>query len=527
MLKRITYRCLLFLVAFFGIGSAQAQMMVSVTNVKDACDATNNGSFDVTVTGSTGTIVMNIFGPPNQAGLMPLDGVPFPVTGLAPRGAPLSYTVVVQDDLETVVSFQAIENVTPDMTVAAEPGFPMDNTDCAAPNGAISISVSGGTGSFSYSWTGPGVFTSTSEDISMLVGGTYTVVVSDDGTNCSRTEMFTITDPLPSLFNVITGSPLDVCDGDDAVIQIDGNQSGIDYTIHVNGIANVASTVTGDGSPPPLSLTLTSASFVDSDILTVVAVDGMCPPLLMTGSVTVNLLSDPTAQNITTADPLDVCTGDDAVIDLDGSEVGVTYEILVNGVPSGTTAPAGAAISITLPSASFADTDVLTVEGQLGVCTTPMTGSVTINLLPDPVAYNITTASPQLVCSGDDVTLDLDNSDAGTTYEILVNGVPSGTTAPGIAGPLSITLPSASFADTDVLTIEGQIGTCATPMTGSVTISLLPDPTAQNITTADPLDVCTGDDAVIDLDGSEVGVTYEILVNGVPSGTTARARVPR
>ncbi len=214
----------------------------------------------------------------------------------------------------------------------------------------------------------------------------------------------------------------------------------------------------------------------------------------MTGSVTINLLPDPVAYNITTASPQLVCSGDDVTLDLDNSDPGTTYEILVNGVPSGTTAPGIAGpLSITLPGASFADTDVLTIEGQIGTCATPMTGSVTISLLPDPTAQNITTADPLDVCTGDDAVIDLDGSEVGVTYEILVNGVPSGTTAPGTGAAISITLPSASFADTDVLTVEGQLGVCTTPMTGSVTINLLPIPTA-GLLSSDPNDIiCVGD----------------------------------
>jgi hypothetical protein len=46
-------------------------------------------------------------------------------------------------------------------------------------DGAIDISVSGGTSGFSYSWTGPSGFTSSSEDISGLESGLYSVTITD------------------------------------------------------------------------------------------------------------------------------------------------------------------------------------------------------------------------------------------------------------------------------------------------------------------------------------------------------------
>lgn len=58
-------------------------------------------------------------------------------------------------------------------------------------DGAIDITISGGTAPYTYSWGGTGGFTSTSEDISGLVTGTYTVVVTDaNGCTFQITDIF-------------------------------------------------------------------------------------------------------------------------------------------------------------------------------------------------------------------------------------------------------------------------------------------------------------------------------------------------
>lgn len=61
-------------------------------------------------------------------------------------------------------------------------------------DGSIDISVAGGTGDYTFTWTGPGAFFSSQEDITDLCAGTYTVTVTDEN-DCMVTDDFTITEP--------------------------------------------------------------------------------------------------------------------------------------------------------------------------------------------------------------------------------------------------------------------------------------------------------------------------------------------
>lgn len=60
-------------------------------------------------------------------------------------------------------------------------------------NGAINLSVSGGLVPYSYMWSGPGVNGTTSQDLTGLVAGTYTVTVTDAA--CTRTQSFNVGQP--------------------------------------------------------------------------------------------------------------------------------------------------------------------------------------------------------------------------------------------------------------------------------------------------------------------------------------------
>ncbi len=61
-------------------------------------------------------------------------------------------------------------------------------------NGAINLSHSGGFAPFTFNWTGPNGFTATTEDLTNIPAGTYTVSYSD-GTGCMRTQSFNVGSP--------------------------------------------------------------------------------------------------------------------------------------------------------------------------------------------------------------------------------------------------------------------------------------------------------------------------------------------
>jgi gliding motility-associated-like protein len=76
-------------------------------------------------------------------------------------------------------------------------------------NGSINISVSGGTGNFSYSWTKDTTPFSNNEDISNLNPGTYVVSVTD-ANNCGpKTETFTISQPQILTANLVNQTSVD------------------------------------------------------------------------------------------------------------------------------------------------------------------------------------------------------------------------------------------------------------------------------------------------------------------------------
>lgn len=88
------------------------------------------------------------------------------------------------------------------------------NVTCnGALTGAVDLMVSGGSGNYSYLWSSTG-FTATSEDITGLAAGSYTVVVTDiDYGGCTVTETYTVTQPaLPITVSSVNITPV-LCNG--------------------------------------------------------------------------------------------------------------------------------------------------------------------------------------------------------------------------------------------------------------------------------------------------------------------------
>ena len=111
------------------------------------------------------------------------------ITGLAAG----KYIVGVKDAAGCSVSTEAtITQPTAPLTAEAT----LTNINCnGAATGAITLNVSGGTPSYTYSWIGPSSFTSSSKDISSLSAGTYTVSITDASLCPVYTNSFTITQP--------------------------------------------------------------------------------------------------------------------------------------------------------------------------------------------------------------------------------------------------------------------------------------------------------------------------------------------
>lgn len=113
-------------------------------------------------------------------------------------GKPLKFSVL-DGDVKKVAgaALPATTNVTANAVVIVMPvneTSTLKNITCnGGGDGGITLAVSGGTGTYTYSWTGPKNFTSTLKDISTLSAGTYNVTITSGA--ATKTDVFTLTQP--------------------------------------------------------------------------------------------------------------------------------------------------------------------------------------------------------------------------------------------------------------------------------------------------------------------------------------------
>ncbi|NNC83886.1 MAG: hypothetical protein HKN79_09930, partial [Flavobacteriales bacterium] len=168
-------------------------LSIDIISTDLSCFNDSSGAIDITVTGGTGTYSYLWTGPDaftsGDEDISDLDAG--------------DYTVQVTDEnlctADSTITLSEPDAIILD-TLVTQIACPGDE------NGSIDLTISGGSGTYTVSWTGPGAFSSSDEDISDLDEGIYTVVVTDDNL-CSETLSVEIIDPLPM---VITGVVTDV-----------------------------------------------------------------------------------------------------------------------------------------------------------------------------------------------------------------------------------------------------------------------------------------------------------------------------
>ncbi|MBO0359793.1 T9SS type A sorting domain-containing protein [Hymenobacter sp. BT186] len=177
----------------------------------------------------------------------------------------------------------ALLNTTPRLQLTAD----VTNAACGTP-AAINLTVQGGTAPYRYAWTGPNSFTASTEDLSNLTAGSYSITVTD-ANQATATQQFTVTASTTD-----TTPPVVLAAGFMVALEANGTRTieaaDVDYgsTDACSGIASMRispSTFTcANMGANQVTLTVTdNAGNVATQTVTVMVVDNTAPTILASG----------------------------------------------------------------------------------------------------------------------------------------------------------------------------------------------------------------------------------------------------
>ncbi len=203
-----------------------AVLSASTTQIDELCNGGNTGSIDLTVSGGTSPYSYSWSGGQTTEDLTGLLAGTNSVTVTDANGCTTTASA-------TITEPTAISLSTTQVDVSCNGGN----------NGFIDLSVSGGTPGYTYSWSN----SETTEDISGLVAGPYSVTVVD-ANGCSATTSATITEPAAIVIGSFSpssgaaGTPV-VISGSGFVGITDVQFNGVSATFTVDNANQISTTV--------------------------------------------------------------------------------------------------------------------------------------------------------------------------------------------------------------------------------------------------------------------------------------------
>jgi gliding motility-associated-like protein len=195
-------------------------LSLSASSISTNCNVANGGSITAAATGNDPPFTYSINGTTYQSGTV--------FNGLGAG----NYTVYVKDSSGCVIT----KTITVGTSLAPHVIATATNANCAANNGFIKATGSGGTGTLAYSINGT-TFQSSTTFIN-VAPGTYAVTVKDTN-GCTGTTSVTLinvgTGPAPGI--TVTKLKNSFCGNNRGVIHVSGSGSGGGFTYSINGSA--------------------------------------------------------------------------------------------------------------------------------------------------------------------------------------------------------------------------------------------------------------------------------------------------
>lgn len=334
---------------------------------------------------------------------------------------------------------------------------------CLQNDGAVSTTVAGGSGNYSYLWS-PG--NQNTPNIANLIGGNYSVTVSDVGlAGCSRTASTTVNTTPPPGGSFAIGGSSTICAGSSGQLIFTLTGTG-PWTINGTG-AGVPWPLTANTSPFTINATPATTTTYTLTSISYSATPACVTNIGATQTMTVRPL---VSGNFSAAGP--ICSGASLPLTLNLNQPG-SYDVTYTSVPvDPASAPnpqagpfsTGAVLNAFNPSANTTYTVTNVQYTTVPNCPNPQNNAINVVVNPLPTA---TLTGGGNICAGSSATLTLNLTGTGPwTGAGTINGI--------IPVPINTNLASSTI-------------TATPPVSGNVCINTISD---ANGCSSNGLNVC-------------------------------------
>ena len=449
--------------------------MTGLTAVPGACTPATN-TYSV-----TGQVTLSY--PPTTGNLTITSSCGGSVVLLPPWTSPVTYTLPGITATGAGCTLTATFSADPTCTLTVPYTSPAPCNTCTAtatntgPYCAGATIQLNSTGGGTYSWAGPGAFTSTLQNptrptSTTAMSGTYTVTVTTGGISCTATTTVTV-NPNP---NVVFEVNLNYCAGAAVPANTFGSTPTGGTFAWTNSNTAIGLAASGTGGLPAFTATNATTSPITSTISITATLAGCTgPPTTFT--ITVN----PIPTSTFTQSPNQCLTGNSFTFTNTGSAAGGPW---VNSwdfggggaTPATSTTVSQSGVVYTTPG-TYTITHIITGPGG---CTSTTTSTVTIYPMP------VVTVNSLTICAGQTAIL---TAGGASTYTWSAGAtITGGTTA------------SATPATNTSYTVTGtSVNGCTATALATVTVTPLPPVTVNSPT------ICAGATATLTAAG---GTTY-------------------
>jgi hypothetical protein len=452
--------------------TVNAAVVASGTQVNVLCKDGTNGSIDLSVTGGSGLYTY----------LWSNGEITEDISGLAASAIPYSVTITETNGCPITGTTSFI--ITEPAVVTAS-GTQVDVLCKGASTGSIDLTVTGGSGLYTYLWDDNGA---TDEDRTGLAAGTYSVTITEsNGCAVTGTTSFTIIEPPTALeTNITTHTNVDCF----------GNNTG-------------SATVEAIGGTPPYtyswndvgSQTTATATNLAAGEYTVTVTDANGNGCVSTEDITIE---EPVEVTVSASVTNPVCSGSaPGTIAISGVSTGASTIIQLDGAGPDLSA------QTTFAPGTYVITASAPNWNNDGFCTA--TASVTIT---EPIEVTVDADGTNVSCHGfADGTITISGVSAGATTKIQLDGIGVDLSAQDTFGPGTYVITaSAPNGNSD--------GYCT--VTTSVTITE-PDELTASITAQNNVDCFGGNNGSATVTATGGTTEYTYLWDDALAQTTATA----